>query len=367
MSVTLDDFQAVQEQVILLKKENMELKDQVEAAKKRSSMSGPQIVENLKSDNLQLRVTINQLMKEKEKMVEKMRFISIIQFLQHQNLYEAETIPDVQTMPQHVRPVAQEVISLMDDVKQQILRRSFLDTQVNELSKKTKTLGRDGEKLQAKIAELREKQKEEMASLEASRATLQSLEAETAKLRGSLSEVTSQRTTHFTQDDLKILQKKTVSLEEEIKVKKADNKKVIDELNAKIDQHNRDIEDATAAKTVINKKLQQKISALQSEINKRRGIVVRPGKSGTLQNATQLFMESKKLIESIAEKQQNNWELEERVAFTRNSTKMMAKEIVKCMYGKNVDVVNNEMHKKSLEMISKIMKMEMEIKRNNNK
>ena len=364
MSVTLEDFQAVQENVIQIKAENNDLKKQIEAAKKRSQMSGPQIAESLKNDNLQLRVTINQAMKERDQLLEKMKLIKIIQFLQNQNLYEATSMPDIQTMPQKIKPIATEVFSLIEDVKQQIIKRSLLDTQVNELSKKSKSLGRDGEKLQKKISELREKQKSEMTALENSRKELQDLEAETAKLRDSISLATSPKTARLTEEDLKVLQKQTQSLEHEIETRKNEHKKLCEELEQKIAEHDRNIEDATAAKQVIEKKLQQRIWTFQAEINKRKGIVVHAGKNGSRQDSTQLFMESKKLIESIADMQQRNWEMEERVAFTRNSSKMMGKEIVKCMFGKNADIKNNEMHKKSYEMINRIAEIEM-FKKNN--
>ena len=365
MSVTLEDFQAVQEQVIQIKTENMKLKEQIEAAKKRSTMSGPQIVETLKNDNLQLRVTINQAMKEKEQLTEKMKLIDIIKFLQNQNLYEATSIPDVQSMPQQIRSIATEVFSLMDDVKQQVVKRSLLDTQVNELSKQSKKLGRDSEKLQKKIADLRAKQKAEMQELENSRKELQDLEVETTKLRDSISLASSQRVTRLTTEDLRVLQKRVQTLEQDMEKRKEEHTKLCETLQQKIEEHDRNIEDANATKQVIEKKLQQKIWTFQAEINKRRGIVVHPGKNGTRQDSTQLFMESKRLIESIADIQQSNWEIEERVAFTRNSTKMMSKEIVKCMYGKNADIQNNEMHKKSYEMINRITEIEMFKKHNN--
>ena len=364
MSVTLEDFEAVQQQVIQIRTENKQLKDQVEAAKKRSTMSGPQIVDALKNDNLQLRVTINQLMKEKEQLTEKMKLIDIIKFLQNQNLYEAVSVPDIQSMPQQIRSIATEVFSLMDDVKQQVVKRSLLDTQVNELSKKSKNLGREGDKLQKKIADLRAKQKSEMQEFENSRKELQELEAETAKLRDSISLASSPKVTKLTAEDLRVLQKRVQTLEQEIQKRKEEHEKLCESLKQKIEEHDRNIEDSNAAKQVIEKKLQQKIWTFQAEINKRKGIVVHPGKNGTKQDSTQLFMESKRLIESIADMQQANWEMEERVAFTRNSTKMMGKEIVKCMFGKNADIQNNEMHKKSYEMINRITEIEMYKKHN---
>lgn len=357
-TVTLADFQAVQEQVIQLKTENIELKDQIEAAKRRSTMSGQQICEALKNDNLQLRVTINQVMKERDVILEKLKRVSIIQFLQHQNLTEASKIPDIQSMPQQVQPIANEVLALMEDVKGQIHRRAFLDTQVNELSKKTKSLGRIGEQLQAQINELREKQKAEMAALDSSRNILQNLEVETTRLRDSISAATTPRQSQLTQEDLKVLIKKTTNLEETIQTKKTEHQRIVDELTAKIEEYNRNIEDSNAAKAVINKKLQQKISTIQNEINKRRGIVVQSTKSGSRADSANLFMKSKQLIDSIAKMQESNWELEERVAFSRNSLKIMANEIVKNKFGKVTDSKNNEMYTKSHQMILRIAEID---------
>lgn len=357
-TVTIADFQALQEQVIQLKTENIELKDQIEAAKKRSTMSGQQICEALKNDNLQLRVTINQVMKERDVILEKLKRVSIIQFLQHQNLTEASKIPDVQSMPQQVQPIANEVLDLMEDVKRQILRRAFLDTQVNELSKKTKTLGRVGEQLQTQINELREKQKSEMTALDSSRDQLQTLELETTKLRDSISAATMPRQTQLTQDDLKVLKKKVTNLEETIQTMKTEQAAIIGDLEAKIAEYDRNIEDANAAKSVITKKMQQKISAIQNEINKRSGIVVQSTKSGSRADSASLFMKSKELIDEIAKLQEKNWELEERVAFSRNSLKMMADEIIKNRYGKGLDPKNKDMYNKSHQIILRIAEID---------
>ena len=81
MQATIEDFQAIQEQVIQVKAENNELRKQIENAKKKSTMSPQQIAEALKNDNLQMRVTINQTMKERDQLIEKMRLIKIIEFL----------------------------------------------------------------------------------------------------------------------------------------------------------------------------------------------------------------------------------------------------------------------------------------------
>jgi hypothetical protein len=84
---------------------------------------------------------------------------------------------------------------------------------------------------------------------------------------------------------------------------------------------------------VLQKKTSQKICALQAEINKRRGIVVHSSKSGSRKDSAQLFLESKKLIAQIAQKQQEVWELEERVAFSRTSLTLLSNDILKKMFG----------------------------------
>ena len=132
----------------------------------------------------------------------------------------------------------------------------------------------------------------------------------------------------------------------------------MNELTEKIESHNRDLEDSAAMMKLIPKKNKQKIKALQDEINKRRGVVIHSSKSGSSQDANKLFTTSKQLIESIATRQQENWDLEERVAFSRNSLSMMATEIVKAMLGQRSDPKLNEMREQAHKYIVRIAEIE---------
>ncbi|OHT06562.1 hypothetical protein TRFO_25376 [Tritrichomonas foetus] len=334
MSVTLADFESLQNQLLQMKTENYSLREQIESAKKRSSLTPQQISENIKKENVQLRVRINQASKETEQLTEQLKLVKISQFLQLQNLYEATTIPDINTMPEKLKPLASDVFKLMDNVKQQIVRRAFLDTQVNELGKKTKSLGRTGETLQSQIDSMRLKQKSELASVDEAREKMQKLEAETAKLREDIQAATVPKANMSNPEDLKSIQRKIANLEEEHQNRKAKNQLTVAELTAKIEDYNRRLEDATSSKIVLEKKMHQKVWALQAEINKRRGIVVHSSKTQSRKDSAQLFLESKRLIGQIAEKQQDVWELEERVAFSRNTLVLMASDILKKMLGR---------------------------------
>ena len=84
----------------------------------------------------------------------------------------------------------------------------------------------------------------------------------------------------------------------------------------------------------MEKKTQQKIWALQAEINRRRGIVVHSSNTTSRKDSAELFLESKRLIAQIAQKQQEVWELEERVSFSRNSVAILASDIVKKLLAK---------------------------------
>lgn len=331
--VTVEDFQAIQAEIIKLKTANYELKEQIESAKRKSSMSGPQYAEELKNSNFQNRIRINQMIKERDELLEKLKLVRIIQFLQTQNLYEATSIPDIQTIPQNIRPIATEVITLMEDVKQQIAKRSFLDTQVNELNKKTKTLGRVCEQLQQQITELRDKQKVELSAVEERRSELAKLEAEASKLRESLTAASVPKQSQLTQSDLKIIKKRARTVEADLKRRQEEHSAVVDSLRARIEEHNRRLADSQETKAVIERKMQQKIEAFQQEINKRRGVVVRGG--GGRNDSARLFIESKELIEELARKQERAWELEERVAFSRNAVAKMAAELLKVRLGRS--------------------------------
>ena len=334
MSVPLADFESLQKQLLQMKTENYSLREQVESAKKRSSLTPQQISENLKKENVQLRVRINQAIKETEQLNEQLKLVKIGQFLQLQNLYEATVIPDINTMPEKLKPLATEVFQLMDGVKQQIARRAFLDTQVNELQKKTKSLGRTGENLQSQVDEMRLKQKSELASMEEAREKLQKLKAETAQLREELQATKVSKSSMSNPEELASIQKKITHLTNEFEKRKNDHAKTIEELNEKIDEYNRRLEDDTSSKIVMEKKMHQKVWALQAEINKRRGIVVHSSKSSSHKDSAQLFLESKNLINEMVAKQQQVWELEERVAFSRNSVTMMSADIMKKLFSK---------------------------------
>lgn len=360
MTCTTEEFQKLQNQIIQQRTENYSLKEQVETAKKRSSMTGAQYVESLKNDNLQIRVRINQLIKERDNILEKLKLIKIIQFLRLQNIYESTTVPDIQSIPVQVRGIASEVLSLIDDVKQQIARRAFLDTQVNELSKRTKSLGRAGEQLQTQITELREQQKTELYNIELKREELQGLENETTRLRESLYSFVASPGHNITSEDVKMMTKKVKNLSDQLESKKEEHRKKVCELESKIDEHNRKLEDATSARVIIEKKFHQKTRALQTEINKRRGIVViHQDEGGTNLNSAELFFQSKELIGSIAKIQESNWELEERVAFASNSLKRLADEILRIKFGKPQQV-KNDVYKEAHRVILNIAGLERE-------
>ena len=334
MTVTLADFEALQKQLLQMKTENYSLREQIESAKKRSSLTPQQISENIKKENIQLRVRINQAKNENEQLNEQLKLVKISQFLQLQNLYEASSIPDINTMPDRIKPVAEEVFKLMDNVKQQIARRAFLDTQVNELGKKTKSLGRTGETLQSQIDSMRLKQKSELASVDEARERMQKLEAETAKLREEIQAANVPKANMSNPEDLKNIQKKIATLEENLEARKKKNHEIVTDLMAKIDDYDRRLEDATSSKIVLERKMHQKVFALQTEINKRRGIIVHSSKTTSTKDSAELFLKSKELIGQIAQKQQDVWELEERVAFSRNTLSIMADDIMKKLMGK---------------------------------
>jgi predicted nucleic acid-binding Zn-ribbon protein len=227
------------------------------------------------------------------------------------------------------------VQQLLGEVKQQLAQKSFLDTQVNELQKRSKSLGRTADNLQATIDEMRAKQKMELAAVDQARDRMQRLEAETAALREQIQAAASPRTAAVSAEDLRALLRKISNLEEQIRVRCHDHERLVADLQTRITDYNRRVDDASSADAVMKKKTSQKVSALQTEINKRRGIVVHSSRrrtSGT--DAAQLFLESKRLIQELATKQQDVWELEERVPFARNSLELLAADLVKRLLGK---------------------------------
>lgn len=333
-TVTLEDFEGLQAQLLQMKTENYNLRDQVEAAKKRSSLTPQQIAENLRVENLQIRVRLNQCVKEKEQLTDQLKLVKIAQFLQLQNLYEATSIPDINTIPQQLRPLASEVFQLMDDVKKQIVRRAFVDTELSELGKRSKTLSRVGEQLQAQIDAMRADQTRELGLIDTAREQMQRLESETTTLRNELQAVVAPKSKSVNPDDLKAIARRSRAVEAEIAERKAKHAALMEDLSAKIASYDRKLDDAQSAKAVMEKKTQQKIWALQAEINRRRGIVVHSSNTTSRKDSAELFLESKRLIAQIAQKQQEVWELEERVSFSRNSVAILASDIVKKLLAK---------------------------------
>jgi hypothetical protein len=162
---------------------------------------------------------------------------------------------------------------------------------------------------------------------------MQKMESETASLRDQIQAATSPGLNVATPDSLRIVNKKIAHLDDAIKLRRQDHDSLMVNLEGKIAEYNRRLEDASSSEAVLRKKTSQKICALQAEINKRRGIVVHSSKSGTSKDSAQLFLESKRLIAQIAQKQQEVWELEERVAFSRNSVTLLATDIGKKLFG----------------------------------
>ena len=302
-TVTLEDFEGLQAQLLQMKTENYNLLEQVEAAKKRSSLTPQQIAEKLRVDNLQIRVRLNQCMKEKEQLTEQLKLVKIAQFLQSEHVYEMASVPDINTIPQQLRPLASEVFKLLEDVKAQIVRRAFVNAQLSELGKRSKKLSRVAEQLQAQIDTLRQTQKTELAAVDAARDEMQKLENETAALRNEL-QASAPKTKSVNPDDLKTIARRTRAVEAEIQERKKKHAALVEDLSAKIAEYDRKLEDSQSSKVVMEKKTQQKIWALQAEINRRRGIVVHSSKSTSRQDSAELFLESKRLIGEIAKKQE---------------------------------------------------------------
>ena len=358
MSVTLSDYENVQEQVIKLRNENEEIKKQIEAARKRQAMTSSQLQDEIKANIVELKVSKSQLIREQQNTVERIKLYQLQNYLETRNIIEEVEIPAVKSLPDSLKPVATEVIQLINEYKEQLARKAFLETQASDLSKKTKNLEKTSEQLQEKVQNLREKQKQETEEVSLKNAELQQLEQETRKLRELISAANVPKTTQLTQENLDRLKRRVKELETTIANKKEKHNQVVSDLTEKIESHNRELDDSAAMMKLIPKKNKQKIKALQDEINKRRGVVVHASKSGSTQDASKLFTTSKQLIESIATRQQENWDLEERVAFSRNSLTMMANEIVKVMLGQRPDPKLNEMRQQAHKYIVRIAEIE---------
>ena len=358
MSVTIEDFQTLHSQLLQLKTENFNLQEQISIAKKRSNLSPQQIAENLKNSNLQIRVRISQCMKEREKLNSQLKFVKIAKFLQTQNLSEAVNIPEINSIPSELKQTAKEIYELIDDVKQQIVRRAFLETQINELGKKSKSLGRTGENLQSQVDNLRMQQKSEQIDVDKAKETMQRLESETTSLREMI-QMNNIKQNNFCEDDLKNITKKIENLEKQRDERKEKHKTFMNDINLKIEEYDRNLEDAHSSKIIMEKKLHQKIWAIQAEINKRRGIIVYSTSKTTKSDSTNMFLESKKLIEQITKKQQEVWELEERASFSKNSLVLVAKEIVNSLISNKDNSIKTQKIKSiSQNILLNIAKME---------
>lgn len=357
MSVTIADYEAIQEQVIKFRKENEELRDQINAAKKRQSMTSTQLQEEIKSNIIELKVTKSQLIREQHATIERIKLSQLQNYLETKNILEETEIPAVKSLPDRLKGVATEVLQLVDEYKEQIARKVFYETQASDLSRKTKNLEKTSDQLQSKVQELRDKQKLETEEVAQKNLELQKLEQETRRLRELISAASAPRSAQLTPENLDRLKKRAKEIEDGIEKKKENHKKIVVSITAKIEEHNRTLEDASATMKLIPKKNQQKIKALQDEINKRRGVVVHSGKESD-HDTSKLFSHSKKLIESIASMQQENWDLEERVAFSRNSVAKMANEIVKVMFGVKPDPKTAQMRNTAHQYIMKIAEIE---------
>jgi chromosome segregation ATPase len=250
------------------------------------------------------------------------------------NIWESPTVPELNSIPKELHQSASEVLQLIKDVKEQLNRKTFLDTQINELQKKSKTLGRSGETLQSSIDEMRARQKAELAAVDSAREHLQRLESETSALREQLQAAASPGAAPANPEDLKTTVRRIAHLENQIRQRRERHAALIASLEEKITESNRRLDDARSSETVLKKKMSQKRLALQTEINKRRGIVVHSSRSTSRGDSAQLFLESKNLIGKMAQKQQEVWELEERVAFSRNTRDLLARDILKRMFAK---------------------------------
>jgi hypothetical protein len=223
---------------------------------------------------------------------------------------------------------------LIKDVNEQLSRKAALDAHVNELQKRSKTLGRASEMLQTAVDELRARQKAERAGVDEAHEQIRRLEGETGALREKLQAAAAPGAGAANPEDLKATMRRIAVLESQIKQRRERHEALVAELEAKITESTRRLDDARSAETVLKKKMSQKRLALQTEINKRRGIVVHSSRRAPRGDSAQLFLESKNLIQLMAQRQEEVWELDERVAFTRNSRNLLAKELLKRLFAK---------------------------------
>ena len=158
-SVTLSDYEAIQEQVIKIRKENEEIKRQIDAAKKRQAMTSAELQEEIKSNIVELKVSKSQLLREQQNTVERIKLWQLQNYLETKNIVEEVEIPAVKSLPDSLKPIATEVLQLVDEYKEQLARKVYMETQALDLSKRTKNLEKNSEQLQNKVQELREKQK----------------------------------------------------------------------------------------------------------------------------------------------------------------------------------------------------------------
>lgn len=329
-TVSIEEFESLQGQLLQLKTDNYDLHESLNAAKQKSSLSPQQLAEQARNDNGHLRKSVAESMKERDALVEQLKLVKVAEFLRLQNLYEATSVPDISTIPSELRDAAIEVFRLMDDVKQQIVRRAFIDTQLNELGKRSKNLSRLGEQLQIQIDSLRLSQKTELSAVDESRDGMQNLDADTGRLRSAIQAATP-RASDASPDDFKMIARRTRAVADEIDRRRRNKDALVERLREKVAEYDRKLDDAESVRAVIEKKTQQRVSALQTEINRRRGIIVHGSKTSPQRDVAQLFVESKALIAQIAEKQEEIWSLDERVSFSRNSLRLLADDILKKM------------------------------------
>jgi chromosome segregation ATPase len=289
------------------------------------------MAERLRSDCHQLRLRIQQQQKESETLTNQLRLVKISQFLHLPNIWECPHLPDLSNLPAELSQSASDVLQLIRDVKEQLNRKSFLDTQIDELQKKSKTLGRAGDALQGAIDEMRGRQRAELAAVDESRERLQRVEAETAALRERLQAASPAAAAN--PEEVRAALRRAAHAEEQIRERRERHAALVAALEAQIAQCNRRLDDARAVEAVLRKKTAQKRTALQSEINKRRGIVVHSSRTASRKDAAGLFLESRMLIEQLAKRQQEVWDLEERVPFVRNTRDILGRDILRRLFG----------------------------------
>jgi hypothetical protein len=162
---------------------------------------------------------------------------------------------------------------------------------------------------------------------------MQRLESETSALRDQIQEAASPRASGVSAEDVKSVMRKVAHLEDQIRMRRMTHEQRVAALRRRVTEYGQRLDDAAASETVLRKKAAQKVWALQTEINKRRGIVVHSSRAASRADSAQLFLESKTLIAELAAKQQEVWELEERVAFSRNALDLLGSDLVKRIIG----------------------------------